>query len=384
VILVLDTSGSMESAGRIGKLRSAASWVINTLSKYDHAAVVSYATAASSYPLTGEMMKMDTVGRAKMKEHLKQLNANGNTNMEAGIQMGFDIMAKSKRAKKSSSCQAVMLFLTDGERSSETRSPLEVASELNTGDSKMRIFTYSFGDGADVSEMKKLACQNQGVWQRVPDSGDLKQIMASYFMYLAAGLDTTKVDVRWSDWFEDGQGLGQIAAACGPVFDRTQSEKDGVAILFGVTCTSISKERWESYGDSKQEWALIEKQDSRCPQVYLNDEKLEVVRYRVSQESVCDQGSTLEKLKEKFGDADEETMHLIVGVVAGVIVIGLVVAAWKCCQKKKKKKPQGNQTPVQYGNTVPALHHTASVPVQHATAVPMAQVVSVHHPTGEV
>jgi len=403
VILVLDTSGSMQDHGRITKMREAASWVVNTLSTHDHAAVVSYSSVAKAYPTDGLMTKMDVVGRAKVKDHISDLAASGATNMEAGITRAFQIMAASGRAGRTSKCSKVMLFLTDGERSNG-RNPVDVAHEMNAGgDAQMRIFTYSFGGGADVKEMKALACQNQGVWQAVPDDGDLKQIMAGYFLYLSAGLDansnggiggtdaaTTHKNIRWADWFEDGQGLGQLAGACSPVFDRTRSAKTGVAILFGVVCSAISRAAWDAYGDGPAVWAGLGAASRRCPSVFLTEEKLEIIRARVSAASVCAASSS--------GDHDD-TRNLIVGVVATAAVVALALF---CVCKSKAKKTGGESNgrssgssgksstatttttanarlqPVQYNNNVAALGQPqVAVPMGQPSIVPMAQVVAV-------
>merc|ERR1719359_287117 len=74
VILVLDTSGSMGNTGRMKKMQEAVGWVINTLSKYDRAAVVSFSSTAKQFPLGDAMMRMDVVGRAQMKKYVKELN----------------------------------------------------------------------------------------------------------------------------------------------------------------------------------------------------------------------------------------------------------------------------------------------------------------------
>ena len=93
--------------GRLAAMKEAAQWVINTLSKHDRAAVVSFSSSASAYP-AGEgatMVAMDVVGRARMKAHIAGLTALGRTNMAAGLEAGFQLMHNSKLAGVSSGCQ---------------------------------------------------------------------------------------------------------------------------------------------------------------------------------------------------------------------------------------------------------------------------------------
>ena len=70
----------------------------------------------------------------------------------------------------------------------------------------LRIFTYALGSDGSEDLMRKIACSNGGVYQKIPDGGDLRQAMASYFMFLAAGRELPpayeKATVSWSDWFE--------------------------------------------------------------------------------------------------------------------------------------------------------------------------------------
>ena len=47
-------------------------------------------------------------------------------------------------------------------------------------DGDARLFTYNFGNEATDDMLKKAACQNNGVYQKIPDGGNLKLAMASY------------------------------------------------------------------------------------------------------------------------------------------------------------------------------------------------------------
>ena len=91
-----------------------------------------------------------------------------------------------------------------------------------------RVFTYAFGDDAPTALMKKLSCENSGIYQKIgdSDSANLKQIMASYFVYLAAGLkgagQGSVSPATWNDQFEDGQGMGWSTGACARVYDTTK------------------------------------------------------------------------------------------------------------------------------------------------------------------
>lgn len=287
VILILDTSGSMSAANRLSKMKVAAQWVLNTLTEHDYANVVTFSSVARAY--SSGLVNMGVVERKKMKDYIGDLNANGGTNMAAGFRKAFELADSSWQAKKTSGCGGarMILFLTDGQNSGD-EDPGTVIRNMNK-ELNMRIFTYSLGSGAggdSAKMMKDIACQNQGVWTAIPDSAtNLKEIMAGYFVYLAAGI--SNAPPRWSDWFEDGQGLGQIAGACQAVFDRTSGKAEGVNVLFGVICQSIHKSTWDKFSDAATVWGEMSTQNKKCADLSLSSGQLEILRGQISSSSVC-------------------------------------------------------------------------------------------------
>jgi len=305
VILILDRSGSMKTAGRMQKMQTAAQWVVNTLSENDYAQVVSYSGSATA--MGDKLINMNTKNRKLMKEHIGDLQAYGGTNMGEGVQKAFkiaeDSWGKSHTGEKlTSGCanSRIILFLTDGVRSDGTPDPEVQIRNLNK-ELGLRVFTYTLGSGAGESKavMKRIACENHGVWQNIADSEDnLKEIMASYFVYLSAGI--SQAPARWSDWFEDGQGLGQIAGACQAVFDRTKEAEVGVAVLFGVICKSIHRDTWEKHSDSSSTWAKITTSNAVCPKLSLSNTQLEYIRGKISPKAKCAYTGTLDEMFSTF------------------------------------------------------------------------------------
>lgn len=295
VVLVLDTSGSMQVAGRASAMKEAAKWVINTMSQYDYGSVVAYDSSAVSY--SSSLTQMSGGNRASMKEYVESLSIGGGTNFAAGLSKAYTILETSIAAGASSgvccasgSSTKLILFLTDGIDSGDT-DPLQLTTSWTMPG--LRVFTYALGSGSVGSAelMSQMACSNGGVYQVIADGGDLKQAMASYFMFLAAGVDLPpvleKATVSWSDWFEDGQGLGQLAGACVPLYDRLRSTAE-VSVLFGVLCTSIAKPTWDSFGDSGSVWAQIESEQKRqCFQLDITEERMQLIRNLMPGAQIC-------------------------------------------------------------------------------------------------
>lgn len=63
------------------------------------------------------------------------------------------------------------------------------------------IFTYSLGADADAAitihgipnYAKQIACENNGMWEAIPDGGDLPGKMSGYYQFLASGLSNDNV-----------------------------------------------------------------------------------------------------------------------------------------------------------------------------------------------
>jgi hypothetical protein len=307
--------------------------VINTLSHNDYATVVAYDDYAVSYG--SSLSQMSGNNRQKMKNYVDGLSIGGGTNFVAGLNHAHDILTRSISSGKTSglccasgSSTRLILFLTDGVNTGPD--PLQVMRQWDEVPG-LRVFTYSLGSGSGGSAdlMKKMACSNGGVYQEIPDGGDLKEAMASYFMFLAAGIELPpvleKATVFWSDWFEvskhyvciincyglmflvkkDGQGLGQLAGACVPLYDRAQSSKAGVSILFGVVCTSIAKPTWDRLKDSGSVWGQIQSaQKGQCYHLDITPERMQLIRGLMPGAQMCKSSDYLGRFVQPAGNPE--------------------------------------------------------------------------------
>src|SRR5690606_15485828 len=84
--LLIDTSGSMQSADKIGLLKQSLSLLIAQMRPQDRLAIVTYAGNAG-------LVLPSTTGkeRGKMLAALDRLEAGGSTNGAAGIELAYDI-----------------------------------------------------------------------------------------------------------------------------------------------------------------------------------------------------------------------------------------------------------------------------------------------------
>jgi len=300
VVIVVDTSGSM--AGTRERLaRAAATRVIGTLTEADHATIIGFSSAPTTYSST--LVRATSETRARMTQWVADhVGASGGTDYRRAFSAVWEVLRASSSA--TSGCNRIVLFLSDGEPNdwdaSDNAGVREQASTLGN----VHIMTYALGNGADHSRLKVLACENEGIFHPVADNGNLGDTMASYYSLLAAKLRPCRV--RWTeyrDWFTDLPLLSACLAAyektsasaatsCEGGLDGLGDDASGtVPKLIGVVCMDLSlivsqavitvHPQWPTF------WAEVQSQMSACPRTHLRFEQLQTLRADVSTQSVC-------------------------------------------------------------------------------------------------
>ena len=149
-----------------------------------------------------------------------------------------------------------------------------------------RIFTYTLGDGAQKVAAKRLACENGGVYQHVPDCGDLGSAMASYFNVLAAGISkdaTARRNPRWVNYFASTNNE-EILSGCLPVY-KDSGTPGAVAQFLGATCIDLNiiaeiqdlrnMQCWSSF------WTRVVNDTETCATIDLTHAEMETLRRQV-------------------------------------------------------------------------------------------------------
>jgi hypothetical protein len=135
-----------------------------------------YNSVASSYSNT--LIQMTRENKSNLLDYVQNMNAGGGTNMNEGMGLVFQIF---KATTKSSGCMKLVLFLTDGVNSQDDVDLHRVIAAENA-DVGARVFTFTFGATGGQPTMTKIACDHRGVSRFIPDGGDLKEAMASYYL----------------------------------------------------------------------------------------------------------------------------------------------------------------------------------------------------------
>jgi hypothetical protein len=371
VVIIIDTSGSMQNAGRMKAAIEAAQWTVNTLSATDYATVVSFASTARTFGSSARLLPMTAANRKALKAYLASLQPSGATNMKAAFETAFGVIERSTTiGADTAGCNKIFLFLSDGAPTAgQEPEPTILArnggrSYVNDNEEEktlthVRIFTFAFGSGAPSALMKSIACANSGIASKVSDAdkANLKSTMASYFVYLAAGIKgaATTATASWTDTFEDGQGLGQLTGACSAAYDKT---KDPVQLL-AVLCLGLPIETAKTLTGWNAAFASAMTRRKTCPIVSFTLKQLEALRLASSPggEAVCLDTSP------GFSSGDENDEGVPPAIVGAVTVAAILFGVFRCIRNKQQQQggaPTGRNPQAQLAHDNRAQVHAAA------------------------
>ena len=136
IVLVLDTSGSMEGE-KVEQARDAAAYVLNRLGADDRFAVVSFARRVNVYGngLTDASEANDALG------FVRNLHASGGTNIAGALETAFELLPGDR--------SATVIFLTDGLPTVGVQDAAAIL-ELAQSEAPHRAQLFAFGVGYDV------------------------------------------------------------------------------------------------------------------------------------------------------------------------------------------------------------------------------------------
>ena len=386
LIIVIDISGSM-AGSRIGLAADAAKAILKTLSWKDRVGIVLFNS------IVANVRQPEFVTDAERD----LINTWIDTNVFAGGGTSFyePMLEALDMIDADPGCSNVVLFLTDGEASFTEDNYNTVASRVQTND--VVLFTYALGSGADSTIMKRIACDNDGLFYAVSDNADLGSVMSSYYAYYAASISNT--GVRWANFLEAATGT-DIYAACTPLYDTTDASSE-VSVIFGVSCIDINVVANMDDLKARAGWsdmlAYFEERAEVCIAPwngYTNAaivSALEYIRHKERQlgAETCDDnyvppngGDDDDDVGGGGGgnddtddDADSSSGGSIAGIIVGILIpVGCIASIVFYCVHVNKRKNDGAVQPsvvmVASQTPQPATQQQQQPQIVHAHAVP--------------
>ena len=256
VVIVIDTSGSMGSFGRMELAKDAAKKVVDTLTDADFATVVRFSGRASA--MTSTLQRATRTHRASMRDWISsEMYASGGTNFGDAFRVVFDTLRatssssgacrrrRAPRARKHTrcttrarrhhslpraragtcaGCNRVILFLSDGVPSGWSDSDYVYTQQQLAMLGESHLIAYALGSGADTAVLKQLACENRGILYTVGDNANLGDVMAEYYQLLAPMMEPCHA--RWIS-YQDVYTRQELLGVCMAAFAKRDTASGG-------------------------------------------------------------------------------------------------------------------------------------------------------------
>ncbi len=176
ISLVLDRSGSMKRNNKIGDLKVAVNVFLNVLESTRAEERVSLA----SYSTTGTKDVNMTSRFDRIRSVVNGMPARGTTAIGQGLAIGKHSLFNDRGSRAFS--EKVIVLLTDG---IENRAPTVRDVMPDVLSANIKVFTITFGSGADQSLMRKVARATGGQHFHAPTGDALKEIFETVAESLA-------------------------------------------------------------------------------------------------------------------------------------------------------------------------------------------------------
>lgn len=330
IILVIDVSGSMLTAGRLSLAKEAARTVLGTLTDYDYVGIVAFSGTTRVFSETLQQFSSNT--QCLLNDFIDRLVANGPTNYGAALDAAFDMLSSSVASGDVAACNAsAILFLSDGEISSgASGSDLYYSLENHLSQSNAQIFSYALGSSVDTEVLLQMSCRGDGAAFVVPDSGDLADVMASYYTLFAAEIDPDDVNPMWTRYREYNSG-NFVASVCKGAFNRKLLEETGITSLFGVVCADLTEDHITAIdGSTNGLDAKLVASSMNCPLRSLDPDHLELVREMMPSSPLSCRGVDTSPILMP--------VSWIIGIAVGCVVFVIIVIGVAVCVAKRKRR----------------------------------------------
>ncbi|CAD7961022.1 unnamed protein product [Amoebophrya sp. A120] len=339
IIIVIDTSGSMQQANRLVLAKEAAIKVLGTLTIWDYFLVISFSSDVKG--MYDHVVPATDTNKQAATNWINALATGGTTNFRSTLNIAFN---RAKRATIfdgtsdpdrcfSAQCKTTILFLSDGIPDAwDPSSDGQNLRDLNPG-TQFKLFTYALGVGADTSVLSQLASDHGGEMRQVSDGGNLANTMADYYKKLGDDRDINAV--RWMR-YTDIVSQTTLLAGCISIDDlrTTAAAKQMVAVACmdaNVIASLNQLETLDGYAQFQQDY---ETNSRMCANGNNPFQEMTLLGCSVQWESLVVASPGTNSLKDGSEEGTKEDdgeafILVILAVLAGIALIFLCVCLAK-------------------------------------------------------
>jgi Ca-activated chloride channel family protein len=172
VVYVLDTSGSMEEAGKMVQAQKALVHGLRTLGSADRFGVVGFASAVR--PFRDQLLDANKETVEAAVKWVNELSPRGGTNISDALSSALAMRADKNRL-------FLVVFLTDGKPTMGEKNPDLLIKGIEGKTNGARIFTFGVGYDLDVNLLDRIAEVSGGARDYVMPEEDIEIVTSRFF-----------------------------------------------------------------------------------------------------------------------------------------------------------------------------------------------------------
>ena len=153
IVIVLDRSGSM-AGQKLSDARLAVMQLIDQMTANDRLAIVTYSNGVQ---LLSPLVNMDEARRGQLKMVVGQVNADGGTNLGAGLKHGIQALMQTPASGR----QRRVILISDGQANQGIVDPLEIG-KMASGAAAHNFSVSTVGVGHDFNEILMTTLADHG------------------------------------------------------------------------------------------------------------------------------------------------------------------------------------------------------------------------------
>lgn len=242
VVVVLDSSSSMQVDGRYELAQTGVMGIMDALSSSDNIALVSYGRKITRATDPGQALacKDDKMSRATkanvdlLRRWLSTLKPDGDSSLKSGLEAAFDYFDYEGKSTERDDSDRILVVISGSTPQDDTDNLVKaVKARSDDLGGRLVIFAYGIGSSAPHATLQSIAAEstmanmNKGVHHRVDDKSDMYEKTSRFYEELMTAGKTTSA--KWSSPHLDKVSEEWAIKASVPVF--ASDEFEGVAAV---------------------------------------------------------------------------------------------------------------------------------------------------------
>ena len=247
LVLILDTSGSMQLQNRLSLLKNAAKAVLDATTFADFVGVVQFDSDADTFAGLTTLARAMPGFKDELAQYVDGFRPSGGTNMIAGMERAFKLVDDSRGKSYEAGCHTTYVLVTDGEWAADPQATI-TARQASSAGADEHFFVVGLGSGVSEQALRGLSCATGAIYTHAADGDEsaLRRAMISFYKYFALFKSIQKVEgFSWSEPYVSIPSIwGKMTTAVAPVYDKSREpwHMMGVAGVDATICDLLADE----------------------------------------------------------------------------------------------------------------------------------------------